>query len=506
MPNDIKYHIENKSIKTVDKTVKGSPNKIKNSINNAVNDKSENTDLDKILSTVTASSSAEGYVGSRPIKMAASIPEKIQDREIRNEKKLYREYSKDIKSKNNVHKENIKNAKTEYQEVKNRYKDKLNAKNEIKSAKNKYYSIKRTEKAEIKSNNKILKLNWKKVRRAESIKNRLRLTASIIAAVFMFAIIASVVSLMASPIGIMLAESGDDNAYSVSNIITEINQEFSNELKNIELNNPCDRASISNYGCTYSLANWQDVFAVWDIKACLKTEEIVAFIDKKQFEDIRSIVWDMTSISYYTENNIISEEMYDADGNLYTVETTTSVLYINVEYKSVDEMAVKYSFNEEEKLELTNLMASPEFLGLFEDIVGSVIGSGSPIYGTGDFIYPTASTKISAGYPNYSNGSYHGGVDFPVSIGTNVFAVCDGVVSTVRKLDYSYGYYVIIDHGNGLSTLYAHNSELLVTEGQAVKQGDVIALSGSTGNSTGPHCHFEVRVNGNRVNPMNYLR
>lgn len=108
-------------------------------------------------------------------------------------------------------------------------------------------------------------------------------------------------------------------------------------------------------------------------------------------------------------------------------------------------------------------------------------------------------------YPNYSNGSYHGGVDFPVSVGTNVFAVADGVVTTVRKLDKSYGYYIIIDHGNGVSTLYAHNSELLVSEGQPVKQGDIIALSGNTGNSTGPHCHFEVRINGNRVNPINYF-
>lgn len=248
MPNDIKYHIENKSIKTLDEAVKSSPNKIKNSINNTGNDKSENNDSDKVLSTVTASSSAEGFIGSIPIKTAASVPEKIQNGKIRSEKELYKEHSKDIKSKNNSHKENIKKAKAEYQEVKNKYKDKSNAENEIKLAKNKYSRVKKTEKAEIKANNKILKFNWKKVRRAESIKHRLRLTASIIAAVFMFAIIVSVVSLMFTPIGIMLAENGDDNAYSVSNIITKINQEFSNELKDIELNNPCDRVSISNYG------------------------------------------------------------------------------------------------------------------------------------------------------------------------------------------------------------------------------------------------------------------
>ena len=119
--------------------------------------------------------------------------------------------------------------------------------------------------------------------------------------------------------------------------------------------------------------------------------------------------------------------------------------------------------------------------------------------------YPTSSRAISADFPNYSSGAYHGGIDFPVATGTPVKAAADGKVTTAKELNYSYGHYLIIDHGGGIQTLYAHNSQLLVKVGQTVTQGQQIARSGSTGNSTGPHVHFEVRKNGVQVNPLNYL-
>lgn len=136
---------------------------------------------------------------------------------------------------------------------------------------------------------------------------------------------------------------------------------------------------------------------------------------------------------------------------------------------------------------------------------GSGSISGSTGSGSGQLGYPTDSRSISAGFPNYNSGGYHGGVDFPVSTGSNIYAAASGRVILVKYLNYSYGYHVMIDHGDGLSTLYAHNSQILVSVGQNVSAGQVIALSGNTGNSTGPHCHFEVRVNGNQVNPLNYL-
>lgn len=118
--------------------------------------------------------------------------------------------------------------------------------------------------------------------------------------------------------------------------------------------------------------------------------------------------------------------------------------------------------------------------------------------------------SVSAGFPNYSSGKYHGGIDYPCPQGSKVVAAQDGIVLTVKRLQNSYGYYVMIYHGTdakgrSVVTLYAHNSSLLVSTGQSVKRGQQIAKSGNTGNSTGPHCHFEVRFDGVKVNPKHYL-
>ncbi len=101
-------------------------------------------------------------------------------------------------------------------------------------------------------------------------------------------------------------------------------------------------------------------------------------------------------------------------------------------------------------------------------------------------------------------GRMHTGIDIAVPSGTPVHASASGTVVYAGWMS-GYGNLVAIDHGGGLSTAYAHNSSLLVSVGQSVNQGDVISLSGSTGHSTGPHVHFEVRVNGVPVDPLSYL-
>ncbi len=107
-------------------------------------------------------------------------------------------------------------------------------------------------------------------------------------------------------------------------------------------------------------------------------------------------------------------------------------------------------------------------------------------------------------HPVFGTQKFHTGIDIGADYGDAVAAADSGVVIHADWLG-GYGKAVIIDHGNGLQTLYAHNSELLVYEGQAVRKGQTISRVGSTGYSTGPHLHFEVRQNGTPTNPMAYL-
>jgi murein DD-endopeptidase MepM/ murein hydrolase activator NlpD len=102
-------------------------------------------------------------------------------------------------------------------------------------------------------------------------------------------------------------------------------------------------------------------------------------------------------------------------------------------------------------------------------------------------------------------GRMHKGLDIAAPTGTDVFAFMDGeVVFSGRRG--GYGNLVILDHGHGVQTYYAHNSKLLVEEGQKVSKGTHISEVGSTGNSTGPHCHFEIRKDGTAVNPSKYIK
>jgi len=130
-------------------------------------------------------------------------------------------------------------------------------------------------------------------------------------------------------------------------------------------------------------------------------------------------------------------------------------------------------------------------------------------YSGGRLLWPTTSNLITSyfGYrvhPIYRTTRFHSGIDIGAPYGAPIYAAEAGKVILASYYD-GYGNCIIIDHGDGVSTLYAHCSSIIVKVGQYVSKGQIIGYVGSTGNSTGPHLHFEVRINGNPVNPLNYF-
>ena len=198
--------------------------------------------------------------------------------------------------------------------------------------------------------------------------------------------------------------------------------------------------------------------------------------------------------------------------------TTQTKMY--TEYKYEDEELIKKVDKEID--DLLNGLKSPEEVTTADS---SGINKGNAKFDSdGSDLYSMSNAVLNMSYPTASHGtsetfgSYkgHTGIDFPVAQGTNVCAAQKGIVIKSEDIKNSkggyasYGRYIMIYHGTDakgrkIVTLYAHNSKRLVSVGQTVAKGQVIAYAGSTGNSTGPHCHFEIRMDGTPVNPAYYL-
>ena len=260
--------------------------------------------------------------------------------------------------------------------------------------------------------------------------------------------------------------------------------------------------------------NWKDVLAVYAVKTTSGENPLeVVTLDDTKLELLREIMKDMNTMTGVVTPKVVAETTVTTDENGNSIKTTTyvtkKILTVSILQLSVDEISALYNFNDEQKALLEELM-SDEYSDLWGELLGAsgqIIQSCSSFVGTGMFAWPFENDQyISSRFgtrvdPISGEVKTHGGTDIAAPLGTPILAAADGVVVTATWHN-SYGYYVKIKHDNTYSTLYAHCSALHVSVGQTVKQGQVIADCGSTGYSTGPHCHFEVIQNGVRVDAL----
>ena len=256
------------------------------------------------------------------------------------------------------------------------------------------------------------------------------------------------------------------------------------------------------------------------IEAVLNSESFSDMLLKLQFvQDIMEYDTNMIDELEKTEA-IIKQKTEDIKVEKEEAETLfnaaeekkTQLENILAEKKALME---EYEKNEAsyEKLIQSNMEASAEAERMINQLL-SESNSTSYTYTGGQLNWPVpckpaSSSSLSSGFvyrkkPIGSGYEYHSGYDIPAPYGSDIVAAEDGTVifSGVMR---GYGNTIMINHGGGIVTLYAHNSSLVVSKGDTVSRGQVIAKCGSTGNSTGNHCHFEVRLNGTAVSPEPYL-
>ena len=335
-----------------------------------------------------------------------------------------------------------------------------------------------------------------------------------------------VISLVAfvsgSAYGIFFAANAPNAAsVTVREAVDTQTEEYRDRLEEISDTVQHDRQDIVANDDVYYI-RWQDVLAVFSSYVAGSEQGApVAALTENQVDKLREIMWAMNAVDYSTRAETAVIETTDKNGKATTTEITETVLVIELTHKAPNEMALDYHFTVRQNTYL-QLLQDPQYEELWAELLGGFAQGGGELMnpdstrtptGTLQWPLPVAGTITSPfGHridPLTGEVSSHTGTDIACAEGTPILAAADGIVTVANGLDSwggSYGYYIQIDHGTGLETLYAHCSSICVTTGQQVQAGQVIGYVGHTGRATGSHLHFEVRANGNRVNPLqNFL-
>ena len=334
-----------------------------------------------------------------------------------------------------------------------------------------------------------------------------------------------VISLVAfvsgSAYGIFFAADAPNAAsVTVREAVETLTEEYRDRLEEISDTVQHDRQDITANDDVYYI-RWQDVLAVFSSYVSGNEQGApVAALTEEQVDKLRETMWAMNAVDYATRAETAVIETTDEDGNPTTTEITETVLVIELTHKTPDEMAADYHFTTRQNTYL-QLLQDPQYEELWAELLGGFAQGGGELMnpdstriptGTLQWPLPVAGTITSQfGHrvdPITGEVSSHTGTDIACAEGTPILAAADGVVTVANGLDSwggSYGYYIQIDHGGGLETLYAHCSSICVTTDQQVQAGQVIGYVGHTGRATGSHLHLEVHVNGSRTDAMRYF-
>ncbi|WP_270760827.1 M23 family metallopeptidase [Gemmiger qucibialis] len=324
-----------------------------------------------------------------------------------------------------------------------------------------------------------------------------------------------------SAYGIFFAADAPNAAsVTVREAVDTLTAEYRDKLEEISDTVQHDRQDITANDDVYYI-RWQDVLAVFSSYVAGSEQGApVAALTEEQLDKLRETMWAMNAVDYSTRAETAVIETTDDDGNPTTTEITETVLVIELTHKTPNEMAADYHFTTRQNTYL-QLLQDPQYEELWAELLGGFAQGGGELMSPDSTRTPTGTLqwplpvagRITSQFghrvdPITGEVSSHTGTDIACAEGTPILAAADGIVTVANGLDSwggSYGYYIQIDHGGGLETLYAHCSSICVTTGQQVQAGQVIGYVGHTGRATGSHLHLETRANGTRVDSMQFF-
>ena len=347
------------------------------------------------------------------------------------------------------------------------------------------------------------------------------LAAGASAALGIVIVISLVAFVSGSAYGIFFAADAPNAAsVTVREAVDTLTEEYRDRLEEISDTVQHDRQDITANDDVFYI-RWQDVLAVFSSYVSGNEQGApVAALTEEQVDKLREIMWAMNAVDYTTRAETAVIETTDKNGKPTTATITETVLVIRLTHKTPGEMAADYHFTARQSTYL-QLLQDPQYEQLWAELLGGFAQGGGKLMnpdstrtptGTLQWPLPVAGTITSQfGHrvdPITGEVSSHTGTDIACAEGTPILAAANGTVTVANGLDSwggSYGYYIQIDHGGGLETLYAHCSSICVTTGQQVQAGEVIGYVGHTGRVTGNHLHLEVRIDGNRADVLRYF-
>lgn len=239
-----------------------------------------------------------------------------------------------------------------------------------------------------------------------------------------------------------------------------------------------------------------------------KTEYIsqVSLYDYNVLKELKTAKEQVANIKQKLDKDLASNEALQKEVN---EQKATMEALVSEKNEQIAQYEESIEGQQEEVAKYAKAEAEAEAIIAAAESTAS--SSSSSVYSGGVFIWPVPGYNNITSYfggrsaPTAGASTYHRGIDIACDTGASVVAASSGTV-IVSAYNAAEGNYICIDHGGGVVTVYMHNSQLLVSVGESVSAGQTIALAGSTGYSTGPHCHFGVRVDGTYVDPLGYLQ